>query len=93
MRRPLVADLLCEMGRYGQKTGRGWSKYDENRNPTPDPETDALIEKTAREAGIERRNITAEEIVERTIYALVNEGARILKKGSRCAPWISTSSI
>jgi 3-hydroxyacyl-CoA dehydrogenase len=81
VRRPLVADQLCEMGRFGQKTGAGWYKYDENRKATPDPQVAALIEKTAREAGIERRNITPEEIVERTIYALVNEGARILEEG------------
>lgn len=81
VRRPLVADQLCEMGRFGQKTGAGWYKYDENRKAIPDPEVAALIEKTAREAGIERRNITSEEIVERTIYALVNEGARILEEG------------
>jgi 3-hydroxyacyl-CoA dehydrogenase len=81
VRRPLVADQLCEMGRFGQKTGAGWYKYDENRKAIPDPEVAALIEKTAREAGIERRNITPEEIVERTIYALVNEGARILEEG------------
>ncbi len=81
VRRPLIADLLCEMGRYGQKTGKGWYLYDANRKPSPDPEVAALIEKTAREAGIERRNITHEEIIERTIYALVNEGARILEEG------------
>ena len=69
------------MGRYGQKTGAGWYRYDENRNPSPDPEVTALIEKLARGAGIERRAIGAEEIVERTIYALVNEGAKILEDG------------
>ena len=81
VRRPLVADLLCEASRFGQKTGKGWYIYDADRKPSPDPEVAALIEKTAREAGIERRNITAQEIVERTIYALVNEGARILEEG------------
>ncbi len=81
VRQPLVADLLCEMGRFGQKTGRGWSQYDENRNPSPDPETEALIEKTAREAGIERRHITPEEIVERCVFALINEGAKLLEEG------------
>ncbi len=81
VRVPLVADLLCEMGRYGQKTGAGWYKYDENRKAIPDPQVAALIEKTAREAGIQRRDITKDEIIERTIYALVNEGARILEEG------------
>src|SRR6266446_2876721 len=80
-RQPLIADALCEMGRYGQKTGAGWYRYDENRNPSPDPEVTALIEKLTKEAGIERRAIGAEEIVERTIYALVNEGAKILEEG------------
>ncbi len=81
VRKPLVADRLCEMGRFGQKTGRGWSRYDEKRKPSPDPETAALIEKTAREAGIERRQISSQEIVDRCIYALVNEGARVLEDG------------
>jgi 3-hydroxyacyl-CoA dehydrogenase len=81
VRVPLVADRLCEMGRFGQKTGRGWSKYDENRQPSPDPETVALIEDAARGAGIERRSITKEEIVDRCIFALVNEGAQLLGEG------------
>jgi 3-hydroxyacyl-CoA dehydrogenase len=80
VRRPLVADRLVEMGRYGQKTGRGWSKYDETRKAAPDPEIAALIEKTAREAGIERRTISREEIVDRVIFALINEGALVLEE-------------
>jgi 3-hydroxyacyl-CoA dehydrogenase len=81
VRKPLVEDLLCEMGRFGQKTGRGWSRYDENRKPSPDPEVAALIEEKARGAGIERRKISTEEIVDRCIFALVNEGARLLEEG------------
>jgi len=81
VRRPLVADLLCEMGRYGQKTGAGWYKYDENRKPSPDPEVEKLIEDVAAEAQITRRTITEEEIIERTQYALINEGAKILEEG------------
>ena len=81
VRVPLVADKLCEMGRFGQKTGRGWSLYDANRKQSPDPEAAALIESTARAAGIERRAISNEEIVERCIYGLINEGARILEEG------------
>jgi 3-hydroxyacyl-CoA dehydrogenase len=77
----LVHDKLYEMGRYGQKTGCGWFRYDENRKPAPDPEVEALIESTARAAGIERRAIDAVEIVDRCIYAMVNEGARILEEG------------
>jgi 3-hydroxyacyl-CoA dehydrogenase len=80
-RQPLVSDALCEMGRFGQKTGAGWYRYDENRTPSPDPEVAALVEKLAKEAGIARRPIGAEEIVERTIYALINEGAKILEEG------------
>jgi 3-hydroxyacyl-CoA dehydrogenase len=79
--RYVVADRLCEMGRYGQKTGRGWSLYDENRKPRPDPEVAALIEQVARERGIGQRRITREEIVDRCIYALVNAGAELLEEG------------
>jgi 3-hydroxyacyl-CoA dehydrogenase len=79
---PLVADRLCEMGRYGQKTGAGWYRYPEgSRAPVADPEVERIIEESARAVGIPRGSISAEEIVERTIYALVNEGARILEEG------------
>jgi len=81
VRYPKVADNLCERGRYGQKTGAGWYKYDENRNRIPDPEVDALIEQVAADQGIKRRAITEEEIIERTQYALINEGAKILEEG------------
>jgi len=81
VRKPLVADKLVEMGRLGQKTGAGWHRYDENRNPSPDPEVEALIESTARAAGIPRRNISKEEILDRCLYIMINEGARILEEG------------
>lgn len=81
VRHPMIGDRLCEMGRFGQKTGAGWYRYDENRKPSPDPEVDALIERAAAEAGIKRRAIDEQEIVERTMYALVNEGAKILDEG------------
>jgi 3-hydroxyacyl-CoA dehydrogenase len=81
VRQPLAEDRLCEMGRFGQKTGAGWYKYDENRRATPDPEVEALVRKWAIEAGIPQRTISAEEIVDRCVYALVNEGARILEEG------------
>jgi 3-hydroxyacyl-CoA dehydrogenase len=80
-RKPLVADALCEMGRFGQKAGKGWYTYGQDRKPTPDPEVLALIERSASAAGITRRTFTAAEIVERTIYALINEGARVLDEG------------
>ena len=81
VRVPLVADKLCEQGRFGQKVSRGWSRYDENRKAAADPETAALIESVARAAGIERRSISNEEIVDRCVYALINEGARVLEDG------------
>jgi 3-hydroxyacyl-CoA dehydrogenase len=80
-RKPLVADTLCEMGRFGQKTGKGWYVYGDDRKAVPDPEVLALIEQAASAAGIRRRPITTEEIIERTIYALINEGARVLEEG------------
>lgn len=81
VRQPLLEDRLCEMGRYGQKTGAGWYKYDENRRASHDPEVDKLIDLVRKEIGRAPRTISAEEIVERTIYGLVNEGARILEEG------------
>jgi 3-hydroxyacyl-CoA dehydrogenase len=81
VRQPLAEDRLCEMGRYGQKTGAGWYKYDENRKAIPDPEVARLVSQWAAEAGIRQRQISQEEIVDRLIYALVNEGARILEEG------------
>jgi len=81
IRQPALADRLCELGRFGQKTGAGWYRYDENRNRIPDPEVEILIEQVAGEAGITRHTITPEEIIERTQYALINEGAKILEEG------------
>jgi 3-hydroxyacyl-CoA dehydrogenase len=77
-----VADSLCEQGRFGQKTGSGFYRYEAGRRePLEDPQVLALIEQCARQDGIARRDITDEEIVQRTMYALVNEGARILEEG------------
>jgi 3-hydroxyacyl-CoA dehydrogenase len=81
VRQPLAEDRLCEMGRYGQKTGAGWYKYDENRRAIPDPTVVENIRKWAAQAGIKQHAISKEEIVDRLIYALVNEGARILEEG------------
>ena len=81
VRQAFAADRLCELGRYGQKTGAGWYKYDENRRTIPDPEVPELIRKWSAEAGIAQREISPQEIVDRCIYALVNEGARILEEG------------
>ena len=80
-RRPLMLDKLYEMGRWGQKRGAGWYRYSDDRKAMPDPEVDALIEKTARAAGIVRRTISNDEILERCVYVMINEGARILEEG------------
>ncbi len=80
-RQPYVEDKLCEMGRFGQKTGSGWYKYDADRRATPNPEVVELVKKWTAEAGTPQRQISAEEIVEREVYGLVNEGARILEEG------------
>ncbi|HZP88983.1 MAG TPA: 3-hydroxyacyl-CoA dehydrogenase NAD-binding domain-containing protein [Burkholderiales bacterium] len=77
-----IADRICEMGRFGQKTGAGWYRYEAgSRTPIPDPIVEDLIVKTSAEAGIQRREISDEEIVQRCIYALVNTGAKILEEG------------
>ena len=81
VRQPLAEDGLCEIGRYGQKTGAGWYKYDENRRAIPDPEVPVMVRKWAAEAGIPQREISAKEIVERCIFVMINEGARILQEG------------
>jgi len=80
-RAPLVLDKLYAMARYGQKTRAGWYRYGDDRKPIPDPEINELIEITACNAGIERRTITDEEIIERCLYIMINEGARILEEG------------
>jgi 3-hydroxyacyl-CoA dehydrogenase len=76
-----VADTLVKMNRLGQKTGQGWYRYGEDRKPIPDPDVVALIEGAAQAAGIVRRKISDEEIRERAIYAMINEGARVLEDG------------
>jgi len=81
IRQPFVEDRLCELGRYGQKTGAGWYKYDNQRRAAPDPAVGELIRKWVEEAGIAQRQISAAEITDRCLYALVNEGARILEEG------------
>ena len=82
-----IADRLCELGRYGQKTGKGWYLYEPGkRDPIPDPEVEKLIEDYRKEKGIVARKISDEEIVERCIFALINEGARILEEGIAARP-------
>ena len=79
--KPVVADKLCEVGRFGQKTGAGWYRYEDgNRNPIPDVVTEDLIAKYRLSNGITQRKISDAEVIERCIFALVNEGARILEE-------------
>jgi 3-hydroxyacyl-CoA dehydrogenase len=81
-RYPTVADRLCELGRFGQKTGGGWYDYKPgDRTAYPSKLATDMIAAHLREAGSERRTISNEEIVERLVYALVNEGAKILDEG------------
>jgi 3-hydroxyacyl-CoA dehydrogenase len=80
--KPIVADKLCEAGRFGQKTGAGWYRYEAGkREPIPDAVTEQLINDYRAANGITPRKVSDEEVVERCIYALVNEGARILAEG------------
>ena len=74
-----LLDKVCEMGRLGQKTSAGWYRYEKgSRKPIPDPVIEELIVEHSRQAGIERHDITDEEILQRCLYSMINEGARIL---------------
>ena len=81
-----ILDRICELNRYGQKTGAGFYRYDEKRNPTPDPVIEAIVAEHSKRRGIARREIGDEEILERTLYAMVNEAARILEEGVAARP-------
>jgi 3-hydroxyacyl-CoA dehydrogenase len=76
-----IRDALAAKGRWGQKTGKGFYDYDDKRRPSPSPETQAIIDEFAARQGVTKRQITDEEIVERTLYPMVNEGALILEEG------------
>ena len=77
-----IGDRLCELGRFGQKTGAGWYRYEPgSREALPDPEVDAMIRQYRHDIGVTARAVSDREIVERCIYALVNEAARILQEG------------
>ncbi|MEM5437057.1 3-hydroxyacyl-CoA dehydrogenase NAD-binding domain-containing protein [Paraburkholderia diazotrophica] len=77
-----IADRLCETGRFGQKTGGGWYDYQAgDRNAYPSKQIDEMIVAYSKELGVERRKISDDEIVERLVFALVNEGAKILEEG------------
>jgi 3-hydroxyacyl-CoA dehydrogenase len=76
-----VRDALCAIDRWGQKKGAGFYDYDESRRPSPSPVVQQIIEDFAKKQGVERREITTTEIVERTLFTMVNEGAKILEEG------------
>ena len=77
-----ISDALCEAGRLGQKTGKGYYAYgDGGRTPSPDPEVKTLIVAASARAGITRRTIGQDEILERLLFPMINEGARILEEG------------
>src|SRR5271167_335960 len=76
-----IRDLLCEMDRRGQKTGAGFYDYDEQRNAKPSPVVEKIILDFAAKKGINRRTISDEEILQRCIYPMINEGAKILEEG------------
>jgi 3-hydroxyacyl-CoA dehydrogenase len=82
-----VADRLCEAGRFGQKTGAGWYRYDGgSRTPIPDPAVEEIILDECRKAGVSRRDIGDAEILDRLLLPMVNEGARILEEGMALRP-------
>tara|TARA_R110002111_G_scaffold129188_7_gene193855 strand:- start:1990 stop:4074 length:2085 start_codon:yes stop_codon:yes gene_type:complete len=77
-----VADAICELGRFGQKTGAGYYHYAKgSRTPEPDPIVEDIIVKAARDAGINRRQVSDEEILKRCVYPMINEAAKILEEG------------
>jgi 3-hydroxyacyl-CoA dehydrogenase len=82
-----IADQLCEAGRFGQKTGKGFYLYESgSRTPRPDPEVEALIVATSQRLGVARRPMQRQEIIERLIFPMINEGARILEEGIALRP-------
>ncbi len=82
-----IEDALCEAGRFGQKTGKGYYKYEGgSRAPIPDPEVEKLIDETLTRLGRKGRAISDEEILERMMYPMINEGARILQEGIATRP-------
>jgi 3-hydroxyacyl-CoA dehydrogenase len=82
-----IADALCEAGRFGQKTGKGYYKYEAgSRAPLPDPEVETLIDQTLQKLNLKRRAIDDQEILERMMYPMINEGARILEEKIAARP-------
>ncbi len=81
-----ILDQLCELGRFGQKTGAGFYKYDGQRTALPDPLVEDLILKHSLALGFTRRAISDQEILERSLYSMINEGANILEEGIASRP-------
>ncbi|MBR0756137.1 enoyl-CoA hydratase/isomerase family protein [Bradyrhizobium jicamae] len=82
-----IADALCEAGRFGQKTGKGYYKYEQgSRSALPDPEVETLIDETLARLGLKKRVVSDEEILERMMYPMINEGAKILAEGIAARP-------
>jgi 3-hydroxyacyl-CoA dehydrogenase len=76
-----IREVLCEMDRRGQKTGAGYYDYDENRNAKPSPVTEQIIKDFQQKAGVTPREVSDQEIIERSLYPMINEGAKILEEG------------
>jgi 3-hydroxyacyl-CoA dehydrogenase len=82
-----IGDSLAEGGRFGQKTLKGFYRYEQgSRTPLPDPEVEEIIKEASRREGVERRAVTDEEIFERLVYPMINEGAKILEEGMAQRP-------
>ncbi|MCP4750360.1 MAG: 3-hydroxyacyl-CoA dehydrogenase [Proteobacteria bacterium] len=82
-----IREILCEQGRLGQKSGAGYYKYEQNsRVPIPDPDVDGMIEGFAKGKGYTKREVSDEEIIQRCIYPVINEGAKILEEGIAVRP-------
>lgn len=82
-----IADALCEAGRFGQKTGKGYYKYEQgSRSPLPDPDVEKLIDETLLRLGRKKRVVSDDEILERMMYPMINEGAKILEEGIAARP-------
>lgn len=82
-----IADALCEAGRFGQKTGKGYYKYEAgSRAALPDPEVEKLIDETLARLGRKKRVVSDDEILERMMYPMINEGAKILEEGIAARP-------
>jgi 3-hydroxyacyl-CoA dehydrogenase len=80
-RKPVLADRIVEAGRLGQRTAKGWYRYEDGRTALDDPEVERIADAYRREMGIAKRSFSAPEIVERGLYAAINEGAKLLEEG------------